>query len=582
MKKWISAILVFCLLLCFGSASSLAAQETLQVDSYFENGSIYTVDASDTVAQALAVKDGKIVFVGSEQEGERYKASAKEVVDLAGGMLLPGMIDGHIHIVSPSFFDFTLINVVDVEETLSIIADYVKAHPEMEAYSGFGYMTSIFEGEEAVKGPRKERLDAISPDKPLSIASFDGHAIWMNSAAFERNGITTDTIMPPGGEMPMDEETGEIWGTLKDSALSLAVRTDLPAEKLSEALIAYQAGLNAMGYTGIVALAGNGFSPLPWEGLKQLENEGLLTLRVHGGSVVTSWKTEENLKTLAQEKEKYNNGLVKLIGAKFFADGVLDNGSALLLEPYSNNEQNHGEAGWSQEALNEAVTSVNALGLLAHTHAIGDGGVHMALNAAEYASEKLPSGDYRNAITHLQLISPSDLKRFAQLNVIAVAQPYWHFKQPDYFEPIEKGSLGERAEQEYPLKSLLDSGVTLTFASDYPVTLTPNPFVAIEIAVTRNLPDGKDYQVEDITHMDDPAYLLNASERISVLEAIRAFTATGAYAMLAEDSTGTLEVGKSADMIIINQDLLTCDPLAISDTAVLRTYFQGKLVYQAQ
>lgn len=580
-KRTVWMALVLAVLLVLGVCPGLA-EGTSAADVYFENGIVYTVDAADTVAEALAIKDGVIVFVGSAEEGKPYREAAAEVVDLAGGMLLPGFIDGHTHIASPEFFDFTLIGVTELDSTLQAIEAYVRENPDKERYIGFGYMTSMFEGEELQKGPRKEHLDAIAPEKPLVIASFDGHAVWMNSAAFAAEGITEETVSPPGGEIIKDDATGALWGTLKDSAMSLVPLMHMEADGLAAALENYQAGLNALGYTGIMTLSGNGFSPIPWEGLKNLESQGLLTLRVHGGSTVTSWKTEENLARLAEEKEKYNSGLVRLTTAKLFADGVMDSATAQLLESYSNNPHSHGDSGWEQSALNEAVAAVNALGLQAHAHAIGDGAVRMTLNAAEYAKANTPQGDYRNAITHLQLVAQEDIPRFAELDIVAVAQPFWHFKQPDYWQPIEHAMLGERAEHEYPLGSFLDEGVVVVFASDYPVTAHPYPFVAIETAVTRNLADGAEYGVPDITDMDDPAYLLWPEERVSVQDAIRAYTASAAYAMFAEDVTGSLEVGKSADMIVIDRDLLTIAPLDISDTQVLRTYLQGKQVFEAK
>lgn len=574
--------LLLALAVLLGAAPGLAQDMAVQADVYFENGIVYTVDANNSVAEALAVKDGVIVFVGTAAEGAAYRAAADEVVDLAGGMLLPGLIDGHIHIASPDFFDFTLLGITTVDATLQAIEAYISENPEMESYLGFGYMTSMFEGDELQKGPRKERLDEILPDKPLVIASFDGHAMWLNTAAFEALGITGETVPPPGGEIIKDDATGALWGTLKDSAMSLAPLKTLDEGKLREALSNYQAHLNALGYTGIMTLAGNGFSPIPWAGLAALENDGELTLRVHGGSIVTSWRTEQDLATLAEEKEKYSGGLVRLTTAKLFADGVMDSATARLLEPYTDNPHSHGDSGWEQDALNEAVAAINALGLQAHTHAIGDGGVRMALDAVEHARANVAEGDYRNAITHLQLVATEDIARFAALDVVAVAQPYWHFKQPDYWEPIEHAVLGERADREYPMQSFLDAGVVLALASDYPVTANPNPFIAIETAVTRNMVNGEEFGLPDITDMDDPAYLLWPQERISVQDAIRGFTASGAYAMFTDDVAGTLAVGKSADMIVIDRDLLTIDPLDIGDTVVLRTYLQGNLVYRAE
>ncbi|MDL2318120.1 amidohydrolase [Eubacteriales bacterium OttesenSCG-928-A19] len=576
-------ILFIALVLAMALMQGALAQATEpQADLYFENGAVYTVDAQDTVAEALAVKDGLIVFVGSAEDGQAYREGAAEVVDLDGGMLLPGLIDGHIHSVTPDFFDFNLLGIMDVDTMLDTVEAYIAANPDKEAYAGYGYMTSVFEGEELLKGPRKERLDAICPDKPLLIYAFDGHAAWANSKCFEASGITRDTPSTPGGQIVKDDETGELWGTLKDTAMSLLPEVKVNPEKLDSELQGFTASLNALGYTSIMTLPGNGFMPLPWEAYARLEDAGLLTMRVRGAGMLTSWKTEEDIADLLEKKAQYNSELVRLTNAKLFADGVMDSESAHLLEAYADNPENHGATVWEQDAINEAVAALNTDGVQAHVHAIGDAAVRMALDAFEYAREHAPEGDYRNVITHLQLVAPEDFERFAELDAVAVAQPYWHYKEPGYWEPIEYAALGERAKTEYPMKSFLDHGVVLAFSSDYPVTAVPNPFVAIERGVTRNLVDGTASDVPDITDMDDPTYLLGPEERLTVREMIRGFTIDAAYSMFTDTVTGSLETGKSADMIVIDQDLLTVDPLAISDTRVLRTYFMGQEVFKAE
>ncbi len=282
---------------------------------------------------------------------------------------------------------------------------------------------------------------------------------------------------------------------------------------------------------------------------------------------------------LAELQERYNGELLALTSAKLFADGVLDNKSALLLEPYTDDPENSGVSVWTQDAMNAAVAAVNARGVQAHTHAIGDGAVRMALDAAQYAADNVQGGDCRNTITHLQLVSEEDMPRFGELDVTAIEQPYWFLKEDSFWAEVEYAAIGERAEDEYPARALLDQGARLAFSSDYPVTEVPNPFLAVEAGVTRNLTEGRENGIRDITDMDDPAYLLGAEERLTVQEMIRGFTADAAYSIFAEDVTGTLEVGKSADMIVIDQDLLTIDPIDISDTGVVRTYLKGQLVY---
>ena len=573
----------FALTLLILAVSTLTAcaqkPPVIAADLFFENGVIYTADALDTVAEVLAVKDGVIIFVGSADEGKPYRDGAAEIVDLRGGNLLPGLIDGHIHTITPEFYDFVHFADTSAQQILMTVAEYIASNPNQDTYYGFGFNVGVFEGDEAVKGPRKERLDEICGNKPIIILAMDGHTVWLNSKGFEHFGITADTPAPPGGEIVKDE-AGGIWGTIFNSAISLVSDPQLSESRLSEVLLNYQAMLNSLGYTSIMTIPAEGYINVPWEGYSRLEQDGLLTLRVRGAGILRHWNFEEDFEQTKVLREKYNSSLVKLTAVKIFTDGIIGNKTAYLMEPYSGSEDFYGTAAWKQDDLNHAYKTANSEGYQVHNHVIGDAAVRMALDAAEYARGFSAGIDCRNVLTHILLVHEVDVPRFADLNVIPVVQPYWHFKQPGAWEPIEYPALGIRAEKEWPSKSFIENGATLVFSSDYPATTVPLPFVAIETAVTRNLPDGPLYSVpNDITDINDPGHLLWPEERLDIKDAIRAFTINAAYSIFADDVTGSLEVGKSADLIVTNQDLLSVDPLKISDTLVLRTYFNGKLVH---
>jgi len=559
--KYLSGLILFCLLL--GSCQKCPMDGMYEADIFFENGVVYTVDKDNTIAQSLAVKKGIIVFVGTARDGKKYKAAAKEIVDLKGGMLLPGFIDGHIHPITPDFFDFVHFEDASLDATLQRVKNYVDTQPDQDVYYGFGYNNNIFGEDEVAYGPKKEHLDDISLTKPIIILALDGHAAWLNSKAFEYCNITKDTSAPPGGEIVKNPD-GELRGVLRDAAVSLAPDPVLPPDKLSSALLRFQSMLNAYGYTSIMVLPGNGYAPIYWEGFRQLEKSGQLNVRVRGAGIVKPWAVEEDLAALIKLKETYHSELLKLGAAKIFADGIIAAHSAYLLTPYYQTTS-CGEAIWLQESLHNVCVILNALGVQLHTHAIGDAAVKMTLQAYDHTSP-----ESRNVITHLQLVDPPDFSRFKALGAIAVVQPYWFFKQVNYWEPVEYAALGERAKQEWPLKSFVNADALFCFSSDYPVTADPNPFVAIEIGITRNLPG--------IADIDDPTYLLWPEERLDIQNMIRGFTANAAYSMFIDDITGTLEVGKYADLIVIDRDLFSTEPSEIGRTKVLRTYLKGKQV----
>ena len=581
-KQWIAMLTTLLMIL---PVAGLGAESEIEANTLFVGGVIYTVDAEDTIAQALGVKDGRIIFVGSDEEAAAWQGADTQVIDLEGRFMMPGLIDSHIHSIMPSFFDFDLLGIPTLEGTMDAIAAYIAENPNKDDYNGFGYMTNIFTGDELDKGPRKERLDEICPDKPLGILSFDGHTLWANTKYFEVYGITYDTQSPKGGIVEKDDEAKDVWGTLKDAASALGNPEPYDHDILQTELPTFLSTLNSYGYTAIMTLPAYGTMPIPFEAYRALEDAGQLTMRVHGATSFMDFRWEDDLARMIETKEKYDSDLVKMSTAKFFMDGVVDTRTAYLLEPYADVDS-LGMAGWETETLSEVYTKVNEAGFQIHTHAIGDGALRMSLDAMEYARDNTPEGDYRNAITHLQVVDAADIPRLGELGIVAVTQPFWHYKAPEYWDVVEYAALGERAEHMYPMKSFLDSGAVITASSDYPVTPDPNPFVAMELGVTRNLPGNAEelmaYGIEPISDMDDPTWLLWPEERLTIQDMIRAYTVNGAYLLFSEDETGTLEVGKQADLIILDRNLLEVDPLEIHTIQVLATFLGGEMVYMAE
>jgi predicted amidohydrolase YtcJ len=581
-------VLLFAGLAFTGCQTEEVIPEMETADKVWTNGSIFTADAENSFAEAVAVRDGVIIFVGTAADAEAYIGEATAVTDLEGLMMLPGMTDSHIHApgtILSQLYQIDLNGILTEEATMAAIEEFIAEHPDLEIYYGDGFSVGAFSGEEVAKGPRKERLDAIS-DKPIMISSYDGHTRWLNSAAFEYFGITKDTESPEGGVIEKTAE-GELWGTLKELAIELTPAQEFSDEELHDAYVAFQEYMHSLGYVGITDMGSGILASESYDPFIDMDQKGELKLYVMKNTVMDpNAELEPQIEKAVANRERYQSELYYYGSTKFFADGVIEGVTGYLLEPYTE----AAEAGddfvsaplWTPEKMSEAFTMANAAGFQIHVHSIGDASTRQVLDAFEYALKQNGEGDYRNLITHLQLVDPMDIPRFAELGVIANLQPYWAFKEPYWWEVVDQPLLGdERAEREYPMQSFIDAGALLVSSSDHGVTPYPIPFWAIEVGVTRNLNNAEFYEVEDITDIDDPTWLLAPQERVSLLDMIRSFTINSAFQNFREATTGSIEVGKYADFVIISQNLFEINPLDIDKTEVLATIFMGEVVWQA-
>lgn len=554
-------------------------------DIVLVNGAVYTAATRDTICQAVAVKEDKIVAVGNDEQMADYIGKDTRKIDLQGRMVIPGMIDSHIHppgIALAELYEVQLFGINSLEGYLEAIKNFISQHPEVKAVFGQGWLWSVFTGEEASKGPRKEHLDAVAPDIPVVLRAMDGHSWWLNSRALAVSGITRDTQSPEGGLIEKDA-SGELWGILKERAMSLAIQPEYTLEQYTEAIYAFQRKMHSLGITGILSIMGRSCD-LIMQAWNTLVRRGELALHVRGALKL---QPQESLETqfavIDQLREKYSSSGFKITTVKFFADGVVEGGTSNLLAPYTletgRGADYYGDFLWDLDMLSQAFCLANQRGLQIHVHSTGDASTRKVLDALEETRGKIPPGDFRNTITHLQLVDQADIPRFKELQVIASVQPYWHFKGPGWWQSVDYRILGERAEHEYPLRTFLDQGVLIASSSDCPITPVPNPLFAIDTGATRNMCSGQAYGVDDITDMDDERYLLNKKERISVTEMIKSFTINGAYAIFIDQHTGSIEVGKQADIVVLEQNLLSINPVDIDRVKVDMTFFAGKLVY---
>jgi len=299
-----------------------------------------------------------------------------------------------------------------------------------------------------------------------------------------------------------------------------------------------------------------------------LENKEM-TLRVRGTILTDPTKGDSQVPEIVAACNDQQDPLFQITGAKVFVDGVVEGGTAYLLEPYAHKPDFRGEPLWEQESLNALCSAVDREKRQIHIHAIGDAAIRMSLDALAVAKDLNGRRDSRHLITHLHVVNYDDIPRFAELDIVGVPQPFWHVKG-EYFWGLEAVYLGrERAEKEYPLKSFLDAGVTLACASDYPVQVPSPPLLAIQLGITRCIPGET-----------DPNEILGPNERMSLEDMITGYTINGAYANFVENDTGSIEVGKKADLVVLDRNLFDIPETEIADTNVLLTLFEGKAIYR--
>lgn len=541
-----------------------ATTNSIVADVVYRSGKIWTVNTAQPTAEAVAIRDGRIVFVGSDDAVRIHIGPDTEVHDLQGRLMLPGFQDAHIHPIGAGV-EAALCDLNGLESVALYrdrIAAYATANPDVPWITGGGWSMAAF-GPGALAS--KTIIDELVADRPVYLSSQDGHSGWANSKALEIAGITKDTPDPPDGIIDRDPETGEPIGSLQEGAMSLVTRHIPPTtEQQREAGLAYARDLlHSYGITSMqVAYA----YEKDLQTFAALDRAGQLDMRV----VAALWwerdGTEEQIPGLIALRDKYTEGNLRATSVKIMQDGVMENYTAVMLEPYLVPGGTRGIPMVEPEFLKTAVTLLDEEGFQVHFHAIGDGAIRQALDAV--AAAKAANGELgnRHHISHLQVIHPADIPRFAELDVVANFQPLWAYND-SYVTDLTVPFIGdERASWMYPIAAVAEAGGRLAFGSDWSVS-TANPMPQIETAVTR---------VDTATHDTKP---LNPDQAVTVEQAIAAFTIGSAWVNGQDDTTGSIEVGKLADLIVLDRDLLEINPQDISDARVLLTLFGGRVVF---
>jgi predicted amidohydrolase YtcJ len=553
-------------LIAVTAAAETAAEPP--ADFVLLHGRIHTEDARRSVAQAIAVRGNAIIAVGTDQAVAALAGPRTRSVDLHGRVVLPGIIDAHTHPADGArdlgkcSLDDEMLSAAAVKGK---VAACLRKKPsgswlEVEQVNPTGLTLTL------------KDLDSMLSSRPLFLYGSDGHSAWANSAALQAAHITASTKDPEGGRTERDA-AGVPTGTLRDDAIDL-VHDARPPQDLNHDAAQLARIFSAMRATGITSVQDASVDESLMQIYKRLYDQHRLDMRVRGCFRLKDLHTPAKIlidQAIAfRSRWAIDPDFLRADAVKIFADGDIEYPSqtAALLEPYLDGHgrptANRGPSYFTQDNLNRIVSGADAAGLTVHVHAIGDRAVRAALDAFAYSRQQNGTGDRRDQIAHLELVDPADFPRFKDLGVIANLQLQWAEQDPYTIGATQPYIGPERSRYLYPARSLRDVGALIAGGSDWNVS-TFNAFEAMEHAITRAQARGK------------PPLLPEQS--ITIEDAVDAYTINAAFALNQERTTGSLEPGKRADLIVIDRDVFTIDPAELHSTRVLSTYLDGREVY---
>ncbi len=547
--------LIITIILIISGLFSMQAQTT---KTAFINTKIYTVSERQPYAEALIIEGNKILSVGSEEEIKKLINKDTKVIDLQGKLMLPGFIDNHVHFISGGFYllGIDLRPANSTSEFKQILKNYASKFPGKWITGGYW----DHEKWEVTDLPTKEMIDEVVSDQPVFVDRLDGHMGVANSFALKLAGITKDTESPEGGLIVKDPKTGEPTGVLKDNAMYLITKhiPEPTADENYQALLAALDEAKKLGITSVQDITyGDALTAF-----QKAKDEEKLTCRIFTRWPIADYKdhVEKSIKA------GFGDNLIRMGSLKAFADGSLGSSTAWFFDRY---DQDTMTTGLAMDIITDGSLEKWALDadknqLQLSVHAIGDRANSYMLDLYEKIINKNPKWDRRFRIEHAQHVRFEDIKRFAELGVIASVQPYHCIDDGVW---AEKRIGAERIKYTYPFKSFLDAGVKICFGTDWYVAPL-NPLLGIYAAVTRRTLDGK-----------NPDGWI-PEQKISVEDAIKCYTLNSAYASFEENLKGSIEPGKLADLIVLSDDILTIDPVRIKEAEVVMTVFDGKIIYK--
>ena len=543
-----------------------------EADWVLRGGVIYSMDDTASHYSAMAFTGNRLTWLGESEAAAAQIGPETQIIELDGRTVLPGFIDTHIH----SMDTLPLVNGVKLspyqsaEEVLASIAEHARTHPYQNPLIGSGFLAPAF----GVEGPTAAQLDTVVSDRPALIIDEGGHTGWANTLALEAAGISADTPDPvPGAHYFQRDADGNPTGWLVEGAAIDPVSEALGVISEEAMALAAPGFFKEMSAVGLTAAFDAGMIDTGELGrrlaLKMVEAGEFPVRMVASLYINQPEQLPTALATLAELNERYHHALFNVSTLKLSLDGTVEAKTAVMLEPYVLPEGHEAQPLLPNPAMFDAVAAAHQANVDLHLHAIGDGAVRSALDAIERAKTMHPDSESRTTICHIEIVSADDVSRFAELGAVAQTTPTWF-----YYDDLALRYLGVgRFNQMYPLASILRHGGKVTLGSDYPVSWIGkdalNPLFNIEMAVTRQLAGNPEVPVQS-----------RVSERLSVDQAIRAHTSDAAWQLRLEDQIGRLEVGKLADVVVLDRDPYASDPYAIHTIKVDYTFSDGRLVYR--
>jgi predicted amidohydrolase YtcJ len=553
---------LFVTMLVLVSPVGVWAQSKPGADLIITNAKVWTVDKANPSAQAVAVLGDRIIAVGSNADVETLRSASTKVVDAGGRLLMPGFNDAHVHFVSggEQLDSVQLNDATSMDEFVRRISERAKQTPKGEWIQGGDWDETKWS---PVKLPTKEMIDSVTPDNPVFLSRYDGHSALANSIALRLAGVTSRTPDPPGGTIVRDAH-GNPTGVLRDAAMSLVYKV-VPPLSHDQRLRAVRRALDHAASLGVTSVQNMNPDYADIAVYSELLQRGELTTRIYAAPLIDQVDDQVRIGI----RHAFGGPYLRIGALKAFADGSLGSGTAYFYDPYSDEPGNKGLLGEEMQPLSlmrDRMMKADAGGLQICTHAIGDRAISMVLDLYTEVGKAHHGGERRFRIEHAQHVAAKDFARFSQLDVIASVQPYQAIDDGRW---AEKRIGHDRASRTYAFRTFLNHGVHLAFGTDWDVEPL-NPLLGVYAAVTRATLDGKN---------PDGWF---PEQKLSVAEAVEAYTMGSAYAEFQDTEKGSITPGKLADMVVLSDDIFSIDPTKIRDVRVLKTIVGGRLVWDSE